>query len=60
MLTIVIHILLTYDFITQFSKGSLMNNTKFIEIEVPNYFCPDCLSKDRITEIAIKELIIQD
>jgi len=31
-----------------------------VKIKVRNYFCPDCLDKDRITEIAIKELITQD
>ena len=31
-----------------------------VEIEVPNYFCKDCDCKDRITEIAVKELINQD
>ena len=39
--------------------GGSMNNRKTIEIEVPNYFCKDCECKDKITEIAIKELITQ-
>jgi len=32
---------------------------EYVEIKIPNYFCKDCNCKDKITEIAIKELINQ-
>lgn len=33
---------------------------EYVEIEVPNYFCKDCECKDKITEIAITDLLNQD
>ena len=37
-----------------------MDNEKTIEIELPNYFCPDCSIKDKIAEIAVIKMIGQD
>ena len=36
-----------------------MTESEYTEIEVPNYFCKDCCCKDKIAEIAVKELISQ-